>query len=218
MHWLRVVPAVVLALALGPLTAGCGSVAKTRPGTATSETRVSAADRACRDRWHALHDEVGGRAARGVLVQRAFASRWESVEAGIGYYESTANADQCGDLLITQRKAIRDLDAVIAKALPYDLERRAATAAADRTTWHAAHPKKKEPKPVRAAYRTLRSKVRPAGRDLSPAITELASVDPGRAKAVRRGVRDLALLAQTSDAYVACNRALTRVRAFVKKG
>jgi hypothetical protein len=214
MHRLRVVPVVALALALSPLTAGCSSGSKPVAGGTRSRSTVSASDRACRDRWHALGQELGDKAARGVMVRRAFESRWESIGAGIGYYASTANADQCGDLLVTQQKAIADLDGVVTRALPYDLERRAASATDDRTQWRSAHPVAKEPKRVRLAYRTLRISVPRASSDLSPAITELAAVDPGRARAVRRGIADLTLLANASDAYVTSNLALARIQAF----
>lgn len=214
MHRLRFV-SVVLAVALGLLGAGCGSDDKAAAGAGPGQGDGSAADRACRARWHALGRELGDKAVRGVLVRRAFETRWDSIGAGIGYYESTADADQCGDLLTTARTAIGELDAVVALALPYDLEQRATAAAEDRTTWRTEHPTLQRPKPVRAAYRTLRSRVARAGQDLSPAITELAAVDPGRIGAVSRGLEDLALLAGTSEAYLACNDALAKVTAFV---
>jgi hypothetical protein len=214
MHRLRVVPVVVLALALGLIAAGCGTDARPARNTAVSEPSVSAADQACRDRWHQLSNDLGSKAARGVMVRRVFESRWESIEAGIGYYESTARADQCGDLLTAQRRSISDLDAVVTKALPYDLEQRAVAATQSRAVWRAAHPGKKEPKAVRGAYRTLQGEVATASRDLSPALTELAGVDPGQPRAVTRAVKDVALLASTSNAYVACRRALAKVFVF----
>ncbi|MEP6817582.1 MAG: hypothetical protein ABI873_18755 [Marmoricola sp.] len=219
MHRLRFVATLALALALGTPTAGCGSRATpAQSGQATThDTTVSAADRACRDRWHVLSNEVGVKAARGVLVRRAFESRWESIGAGIGYYESTANAGQCGALLIAQAQAIRDLEAVVAKSLPYDVAQRAAAATDQRLKWRAANPNKPEPKAVRQAYRNLRSQVPPAGRDLSPALTELAALDPASATAVSRGVHDLALLAETSSAFNACQQALAKVQAFVHR-
>jgi hypothetical protein len=213
MHPSRVVPGVALALALGSVTAGCGSTDST--GRGTDETAVSAADRACREQWHELSNEVGAKSARGVTVRRAFESRWESIGAGIGYYESTARSDQCGDLLTAQRTSIRDVDAVVDRALSFDIERRAIRATAARKAWRAQHPRAKEPRAVRRAYRTLQAKVPRATRDIAPAMTELAGIDPARSKAVKRGLRDVALLASASDAYVACYQALFQVHVFV---
>lgn len=213
MHPMRAVPVAVLALALGSLTAGCGPSDGGAPGT--DEAVVSSADQACRDRWHDLSTEVGIRSARGATVRRAFESRWESIGAGIGYYESTARADQCGDLLAAQKRSIEDLNAVVGRALRFDLEARAARAGERRQGWRAKHPAGREPKAVRRAYRTVRVKVPLATRDLAPAMTELAGVDPAREKAVKRALKDLTLLAGTSEAYVLSYHALHQVYEFV---
>lgn len=210
MHRSHALAALALALAVaGPVT-GCGaSPPKKQSGVQTS---VSAADQACRDKWAALGSGINAKAAQGVLVRQAFQTRWDSIGAGIGYYQATARADQCGDLLTAQRKAINDLDAVVAKALPYDIASRVGVATAARAQLHARHPSKKEPKPVRAAYRTLRAKVTPAANAVAPAFTELAAADPAKTKAVRRGLKDLALLSKNSAAYVACRKALATIK------
>ncbi|MGI9155317.1 MAG: hypothetical protein ACR2FG_01555 [Marmoricola sp.] len=77
----------------------------------------------------------------------------------------------------------------------------------------AQHPSKKEPEPVRAAYRTLQTLAVPAGRALTPAFTELAAADPANHGAVRHALLDLALLARNSNAYLACRHALATIKA-----
>lgn len=208
----HVVPALLLLLALAPLTA-CGSEQKS-PADAPAVQEVSAADQACRDQWHALDTTASQEAARGGMVRRAFASRWESVRAGIAYYESTATEKQCGQPLADQKQAVEAEAALASKVLPYDMEHRLQRARAGRTAYAAAHPKLTETKAARTAYRTLKERFVLADKGIAPAVTQLASTDPDRTRAIARRMQDLDLLASTSSAWMACKRALRTIYAF----
>jgi hypothetical protein len=208
----HVVPTLALLLALGPL-AGCGSGHESSAGPPAGE-HVSAADQACRDRWHELDTTASAQAARGGMVRRAFASRWESVRAGISYYESTATEKQCGQPLTDQKQAVEAEAALVAKVLPYDMEHRLQQARDGRRAYAAAHPKVTETAAVRRAYRTLKVRFVAADKGIAPAVTELASTDPDRTKPIARGMKDLDLLASTSSAWTACKQALRTIYAF----
>ncbi|MCW2759425.1 MAG: hypothetical protein JWO46_3171 [Nocardioidaceae bacterium] len=156
--------------------------------------------------WRDAADTADAGRLEGVATGTAFASRWNALAAGADYYVSSAGADDCGDLLTTQRAAATALSAVTAQALPYDVQVRVAgalTAGAARVAGQAdVKPK------VAAAMGVLVAQTPTAVSDLAPAFTELAAADPADPAAVKQGTDDLALLAETSDAYVAVTAAL----------
>lgn len=208
----RAVLALVAALALSGLVAGCGD--DTTPPVRTGSQNVSAADQACRDTWQGVGDSVRAASTRGVLLARVFESQWDSVRAGVSYYETTARASQCGRVLTDEKAKIAALTRLVRRAQPYDVEQLRTSALAERDAWFAHHPKGKEPPRVRAAYRTLRAKELVAERDIGPAVRQLATIDPRNPKAVKAAFKDVALLAGTSDAFQACKRALKVAKAF----
>ncbi len=213
MQRLRVVPVLLLFLALLPLAA-CGTEKKATDEPRDVRQQVSEADRACRDRWHALSTKVAVQADRGGMVKRVFASRWESIAAGVAYHESTATADRCDQELDDEKLAIRAQRALVGKVLRFDMESRLAGARESRREYAAAHPKAKEPAAVRKAFRTLRARYVAADKAIAPAVVQLAATDPTDTKTITRRLRDLVLLARTSDAWQACKSALTTINAY----
>ena len=208
----RVVPVLVLLVALLPLVA-CGTEDKAS-GTSGDVQQVSEADQACRDRWHDLSARVAAQADRGGMTKRVFASRWESLAAGVAYYESTASADQCDKELDDEKIAIRAQRALLVKALRFDMESRLTNARESRRTFAEAHPAAKETAAVRAAYRTLGTRYVDADKAIAPAVVQLAATDPTDTKAITRRLKDLVLLAQTSAAWQACRSALSTIYAY----
>jgi hypothetical protein len=213
MHRSRVGPLLALVLVLQPLAA-CGSDGTTTENARGAEQRVSEADQACRDRWHDLSATVATQAARGGMVKRFFASRWESLAAGVAYHESTATADQCDEEIDAQKEAIRSQRVLVDKVLPFDMEDQLAKVREGRGEFAAAHPQAKEPAQVRQAYRTLGTLYDAADQALAPAVVQLANTDPTESTTITRRMRDLALLAQTSDVWQVCKSALRTIHAY----
>ena len=209
----RVGPLPALVLVLLPLAA-CGTD-ETPPGnTPGGQQQVSGADQACRDRWHDLSATVATQAARGAMVRRVFASRWESLAAGVAYYESTATADQCDEEIDTQKEAIRAQRALVDRVLPFDMESQLANVREGRRKFAAAHPQARAPEKVRVAYGTLGTLSGAADKAIAPAVVELADTDPTQSGTITRRMRDLALLAQTSDVWQVCKAALRTIHAY----
>ena len=209
----RVGPVLALVLVLLP-AAGCGTDGSTPGDAPGGQQAVSDADQACRDRWHDLSAAVATQAARGGLVRRVFASRWESLAAGVAYYESTATADQCDEEIDTQKEAIASQRALVDKVLPFDMESQLAKVRKGRREFAAAHPQAKEPAQVRTAYGTLSTLSAPADEAIAPAVVQLADTDPTEGKSITRRMRDLVLLAQTSDVWQVCKAALRTIHAY----
>ena len=75
---------VLLTLVLVALpTTACGTDPATSGDGPGARQQVSEADQACRDRWHDLGSTVATQAARGGMVKQVFASRWDSIAAGV---------------------------------------------------------------------------------------------------------------------------------------
>jgi hypothetical protein len=212
MQRFRVGPVPALVLVLLPLAA-CGTD-QTPENTPEGQQQVSGADQACRDRWHDLSATVATQAARGGMVRRVFASRWESLAAGAAYYESTATADQCDEEIDAQEEAIRAQRALVDKVLPYDMESQLTIVRLGRREFRAAHPQVREPEKVRVAYGTLGALSGAADRAIGPAVVELADTDPTQRRTITRRMRDLVLLAQTSDVWQVCKAALRTIHAY----
>jgi hypothetical protein len=209
----RVGPVPALVLVLLPLAA-CGTD-ETPPGNAPGgQQQVSGADQACRDRWHDLSATVATQAARGGMVRRVFASRWESLGAGVAYYESTATADQCDEEIDAQQEAIRSQRALVDKVLPFDMESQLAKVREGRRQFAAAHPQAKEPAQVHEAYATLGTLSGAADKAIAPAVVQLADTDPTESRTITQRMRDLLLLAQTSDVWQVCKGALRTIHAY----
>ncbi len=209
----RVVPTLVLLFALVPLGA-CGTDKKPAGTTGEVQQQVSEADQACRDTWHDLSTKVAAQADRGGLAKRVFASRWESIQAGVAYHQSTATADQCDQELDDEKTTIRAQRALLEKVLPFDMESRLAQAVASRSQYAADHPTSKETAAVRRAYRTLKAKYVAADKAIAPAVVQLAATDPSETRTITRRLNDLVLLAGTSAAWVDCKSALTTIDAY----
>ena len=204
----RVGPLLALVLVLLPLTA-CGT-----DDAPVAEQQVSETDQACRDRWHDLSTTVATQAALGGVVERVFASRWESLAAGVAYHESTATADRCDEEIDAQKEAIRSQRALVDRVLPFDMENQLAKAREGRGEFAAAHPQAKEPTRVRQAYSTLGALSGAADKAIAPAVVQLADTDPTESGTITRRMRDLALLAQTSDVWQVCKEALRTIHAY----
>ena len=153
-------------------------------------------------------------AARGGMVRRVFASRWESLAAGVAYYESTATADQCDEEIDAQKEAIRAQRALVDKVLPFDMESQLTNVRLGRREFRAAHPQVREPEKVREAYGTLGALSGAADKAIGPAVVELADTDPTQSRTITRRMRDLVLLAQTSDVWQVCKAALRTIHAY----
>jgi hypothetical protein len=207
----RVGPVPALVLVLLPLAA-CGT--DQTPENTPGGQQVSGADQACRDRWHDLNATVATEAARGGMVRRVFASRWESLAAGAAYYESTATADQCDEEIDAQKEAIRAQRALVDKVLPFDMESQLTSVRLGRREFRAAHPQVREPEKVREAYGTLGALSGAADKAIGPAVVELADTDPTQSRTITRRMRDLVLLAQTSDVWQVCKAALRTIHAY----
>ena len=206
---------VLLALVLVALpTTACGNDPAASGDGPGARHQVSEADQACRDRWHDLGSAVATQAARGGMVKQVFASRWDSIAAGVAYYESTATSDQCDKEIDTEKQTISSLRALVDKVLPFDMEARFAEARAGRAEFAASHPDAKEPAKVRTAYRTMRTFYAPADEAIAPAVVQLADTEPTDTPAIRQRMRDLVLLAQTSDVWQVCKAALRTIHAY----
>ncbi len=209
----RVGPLLALVLVLLPLSA-CGTDGTNPDDGPGAQQQVSEADQACRDRWHDLSASVATQAARGGMVKRVFASRWESLAAGVAYHDSTATADRCDEEIAAQKEAIRSQRALVDKVLPFDMEDQLAKVRESRGEFAAAHPQAKEPARVRQAYRTLGALYGAADQAIAPAVVRLADTDPTESKTITRRMRDLTLLAQTSDVWQVSKEALRTIHAY----
>ena len=212
MQRVRVGPVPALVLVLLPLAA-CGTD-ETPENARGGQQQVSGADQACRDRWHDLGAVVATQAARGVMVRRVFASRWESLAAGVAYYESTATADQCDEEIDAQEQAITAQRALVDKVLPFDMESQLTDVRLGRRELRAAHPQVRDPEKVRVAYGTLGALSGAADKAIGPAVVQLADTDPTQSRTITRRMRDLVLLAQTSDVWQVCKGALRTIHAY----
>ena len=67
---------------------------------------------------------------------------------------------------------------------------------------------------MRQAYRTLARCTAPPTRRSRPAVVQLADTDPTESKTITRRMRDLILLAQTSDVWQVCKAALRTIHAY----
>lgn len=207
------VPALVLVLLL---LAACGTD-ETPENARGGQQQVSGADQACRDRWHDLSATVATQAARGGMVRRVFASRWESLAAGVAYYESTATADQCDEEIDAQEQAITAQRALVDKVLPFDMESQLTNVRLGRREFRAVHPQVREPERVRVAYGTLGALSGAADKAIGPAVVQLADTDPTQSRTITRRMRDLVLLAQTSDVWQVCKSALRTIHAYERR-
>ena len=64
------------------------------------------------------------------------------------------------------------------------------------------------------AYGTLGTLSGAADKAIAPAVVELADTDPTQSGTITRRMRDLALLAQTSDVWQVCKSALRTIHAY----
>lgn len=212
-----------LRLVLGPVVvvlvaAGCGQ-ATPAPGAGT--TAPSKAAQACRDRWAALGKELQGRAA--ATEPSALPARWNSVVATVGYYATSASADDCPAALAGQRAAATTLAAFSARVRRYDpayqlarlRSRAAAYVAAPLPRPARVKGKRVPPVPkrtVRLAVATLAATAPRAVADMADGWHQLDTLDLTDTGAVRSALSDLAFLAQDSAPFRACAQAAAVLR------
>ena len=67
---------------------------------------------------------------------------------------------------------------------------------------------------MRTAYRTLGTLYAAADKAIAPAVVQLADTDPTESTTITRRMRDLVLLAQTSDVWQVCKAALRTIHAY----
>ena len=67
---------------------------------------------------------------------------------------------------------------------------------------------------MRRAYGTLGTLSGAADKAIAPAVVQLAATDPTERTTITRRMRDLVLLAQTSDVWQVCKAALRTIHAY----
>ena len=195
-----------------PLSA-CGTDGTPRRTTEAPQ-QVSEADQACRDRWHDLSATVATQADRGGMVKRVFASRWESLAAGVAYHESTATADQCDEEI----DGTEGGDQVPARAGRQGAALRHGEPARE----GAGEPRRVRGRPpagegtgagapglphARRAYGA-------ADKAIAPAVVQLADTDPTESRTITRRMRDLELLAGPATSGRCARRPCATIHAY----
>jgi hypothetical protein len=201
-------------------TSGCGShqSTATRPADQTLKQ--------CHQQWADVARSVKG------LDQdtdpSALASRWTTVLATIDYYETSTTATGCQTNISSQVAAITSLREFSVKLRPYDMVYQLAQVAATVDSYQNAP----LPKPVRtsggdgkrkgkgklvhpptkaavqAALATLQAHAAAADTALTPAWSEMASVELTNGTAVGSALQDLDFVAQDSTDWKQCEEAL----------
>lgn len=200
--------ALAVALCLG--TASCGAAKPTQPQAQTVTQ--------CQQQWHDVGQSILG------LDQSTdpsgLSSRWTSVIATVGYYETLPNATDCQANIEAQLRAITQLRQFGAQLQPYDMTYQVGQLAADIDLYlHDPLPapvkgkggrliSPPSQKAVSAAYRVLSNNAAAANLELQPGYGEMAQLDLGDAAAVQRALADLNSLAQDGTHWQACERAL----------
>jgi hypothetical protein len=218
------------AVALVLLLAGCGS--KDSSGNGPDKATL-----ACRGQWKDLGKQVRGNDQK--TNPSALAERWNTVDATIEYYQSSAKASGCDEVIDRQKAAITALTTFGQKLAPYDMELRleqvrdaaSAYAAGPRPTPSpspTASPKNKQgkkqkkPKPpplppapatVAAALRTMVAQAPVATQQQGPGWQQARVAELTDPAAVAKSVKDLAFLSTQSPAWRSCAASLALIKA-----
>jgi hypothetical protein len=217
-----------IAVALVLLVTGCGSDEKKADGPDKATV-------ACRGQWKDLAKQVRGNDQK--TNPSALAERWNTVDASIEYYQSSAKASGCDEAIEHQKDAITALTTFGEKLAPYDMELRLEQVR-DAATAYAAGPRptpspspsatpknkkkqrKQKPPPlppapaaVAAALKTMTTQAPVATEQQGPGWDQARVIELTDPAAVAKSVKDLAFLSTESPAWRSCAASLALIKA-----
>lgn len=200
----RVVVLPFLLMGLLAALGGCGGSSDEGSSKEPSKAAV-----ACRSQWRALGEDVDGREAG--TNPSALASRWNNIAASVDHYATAGSAEDCGQTLEQQRRAIAALTAFAPKLAPYDVELRLRRVKEDAQRYASGPrpaPRAPTPTAVGQALKTVAQQAQAATEQQGPGWEQAKVVDLADAAAVTKTIKDLAFLSNESKAYRACSAAL----------
>lgn len=194
--------ALLLTICGGLMLTGCGGGQQSserphrRPAASPS---VSAADRACRDRWRTLAETYDPRSRSSLPSD--LAERWASLVSTARLRAGEGTAQDCGDPLRSAQRSARLAEQLSSDLRRYDMERTARELQPSVDDWLRGHHSRDTVKRVRSAHDELTTQAPAATEDMKDGWGEAEQADLSRRKERRKVLADMRFLAGDSRPY-----------------